>query len=285
MDMIDNYNKKKIRFINISNTLSLIQMNCYYSEKIKCESNCNVLYLKFLKLGIGLFSLFDIFNYTTCDTSSLFLYIKNIIDVTTKEDNTIEMVLMLKNSTLNSINSIINRILSFCDDNIIGFNQFQRTLQETKSQCEFDLKLIKDNLKILELKKKRENNCCQSLFKFIFLFLYSNRNTLNGIKKEEKKNIVENIILISGNIDEINKDIIFIIKFLELAKSTWMKIDQDFKKIKITISKELILSETNQILLNIIKWKQNFQCIFIKVKKIQIQFNSMMLSKKANIVE
>ncbi|KAN0034901.1 hypothetical protein ACTFIV_001440 [Dictyostelium citrinum] len=284
MDMIDINNNKMIMFIDISNTLSLIQMNCNYSEKINCESNCNVLYSKFLTLGIDLFSLFDILNLTTCDTSRLFLNIKIIYDVTTKEDNSNEMVLMVINRTINSIERIIYPILSFCEENIIGFNQFILTLQKTKSQLELDLKLIKDNLKKLELKKKRENNCCP-FFVFIFLILYSKRNNYNSIKKKAKKNEVENIVLISGNIDQINSDIIFIIKFLKLTKSTWMKIDQAFKKIKNTTSKELILSETSQIFLNIKKWKQNLQCILINLKKIEIQFNSMLVSKKANIVE
>ncbi|KAM9986370.1 hypothetical protein ACTFIY_010789 [Dictyostelium cf. discoideum] len=239
-------------FLNLSLSLS---------EKLKCQTICHVLQLKFLKVGYNFFSLFDTFKFTSSETNSFISGMKRIVEAVEEESNSLEKVLIIKNISLSTISSSFNLLISSCNEAFKINKEFIESLVKAISLIQNEEHYINNQIfkiqsKITEIENLEDKKWIKSK---------SNQNYLGKLRNEEieKKTFIENIEIIVANLEKIQKNNNSNIIFIESVKNIWSIIYQDFQNLSKNSLKQLILSETNTILLKIDILRQQLNSILV----------------------
>lgn len=278
MDIIEQFNNKEtIDFINIIESLKLLNLSLSLSENLKCQTICNVLKLKFLKVGYNFFSLFDTFKFKSRETYSLIAGMKRIIEAVEEESNSLENVLLNKNISLDSISNSVNLLISCSNETFEINKEFNESLVKAISLIKNEKSCIKNQIFKIQLEinsiEKEENKKCIKSILYPF-FIRGNQFYLSQLKNEknEKEIFIENIQIVVKNLKQIKKNNNSNINFIENVKNIWSIIYQDFQNLSKISSKQLFLSETKTILLKIEKLRQELNTILVEVKKLENEF-------------
>ncbi|KAM9984500.1 hypothetical protein ACTFIZ_004188 [Dictyostelium cf. discoideum] len=269
-------NKKTKKFIKIEKSLTLLESSCGLSDNLNCQPICHVLQLEFLKDGYNFFSLYDTFKFTISETNSFMTCMKRMIEVAEVESNSIEKVMMIKDSSLSIIISKVNLLISSCDETIGIYKNFEESIINVMSSYEKEKDSI--NIEILDIQKNIEK--LENIENFLSVFCMSSKyiqykKRMLKNEENEKNKLIENIPIILKNLKKIQKDNISNINFFESVKKFCSTIHQDFQNLSLVTSKQSIVLETKEILIKVDELRRQLDSIFNGIKELEFKFKNM----------